>query len=303
MTLTGRIHETALCSTERIGEGSHVSAFALLDRDATVGRRCTIGQGASLGPDVVLEDDCSIRAGARLVANLHLAAGVTVGENTVLGGERRTTIGRGVSIGANANVRPGVGVGQGAVIEPGAVVADPVPAHAVVSGNPALIVGYVAGDSTTSPTPADLSIEPTVTGIRETRVPGAHLYPVTSATDLRGSLVAADFADLPFAPQRAFMVFGVSSEFIRGSHAHRQCEQFLVCVTGSIRCLIDNGTVRDEVSLDGPIHGLHMPPMVWGTQYKYTRDAMLLVLASHAYDADDYIRDYDEFQRLVKRAG
>ena len=64
-------------------------------------------------------------------------------------------------------------------------------------------------------------------------------------------------------------------------------------------CLVDDGETSDEIELDGPASGLHIPPLVWGTQWQYTRDAVLLVLASHPYDADDYIRDYDEFLALV----
>ena len=60
-------------------------------------------------------------------------------------------------------------------------------------------------------------------------------------------------------------------------------------------CLVDDGSAREEIQLESPAIGLHIPPMIWGTQWKYTRDAVLLVLASHPYDPDDYIRDYEEF--------
>jgi UDP-2-acetamido-3-amino-2,3-dideoxy-glucuronate N-acetyltransferase len=56
---------------------------------------------------------------------------------------------------------------------------------------------------------------------------------------------------------------------------------------------------RQEVRLDGPDHGLYLPPLTWGVQYKYTADAVLLVYASHGYDAADYIRNYDDFVRIV----
>lgn len=62
---------------------------------------------------------------------------------------------------------------------------------------------------------------------------------------------------------------------------------------------MDDGVHRDEIDLNRPNVGLHIPPMIWATQYKYTADALLLVLASDVYNADDYIRDYDEFLRLV----
>ena len=82
---------------------------------------------------------------------------------------------------------------------------------------------------------------------------------------------------------------------IENSHAHRECAQFLVCVTGVCAVVVDDGEHRLEVALDRPNRGVYVPPMVWATQYKYTRDAVLLVLASHPYDRADYIRNYEEF--------
>jgi UDP-2-acetamido-3-amino-2,3-dideoxy-glucuronate N-acetyltransferase len=131
--------------------------------------------------------------------------------------------------------------------------------------------------------------------VKRTRAPGVALHRRTSAQDLRGSMAAAEFGDLPFRPQRVFAVYDVPSESVRGEHAHRVCAQLLVCTAGSVSCLVDDGTTRDEIRLESPYVGLHVPPMIWGTQWRYTRDAVLLVLASHAYDAADYIRDYEEF--------
>jgi UDP-2-acetamido-3-amino-2,3-dideoxy-glucuronate N-acetyltransferase len=91
----------------------------------------------------------------------------------------------------------------------------------------------------------------------------------------------------------------VSSREVRGEHAHRALHQLLICIHGECAVAIDDGTERGEVLLDRPDVALHLPPMVWGTQYRYSPDGVLLVLASDAYDPDDYIRDYDEFQRLV----
>jgi dTDP-4-dehydrorhamnose 3,5-epimerase-like enzyme len=127
------------------------------------------------------------------------------------------------------------------------------------------------------------------------RVRGVTLHRVTSARDERGSLVAAEFSDLPFAPRRVFVIYDVPSKSVRGAHAHRICAQLVICLSGSVRCLVDDGSARDEFLLESPDVGLHIPPMVWGTQWNYTKDAILLVLASHPYEAADYIRDYDEF--------
>ena len=92
--------------------------------------------------------------------------------------------------------------------------------------------------------------------------------------------------------------FGVPSAEVRGEHAHLTCHQLLVCVSGSLVVLLDDGLRRDEIVLDDPAVGLYLPPMLWGTQYSYSHDAVLTVLASHPYDADDYVRDYEAYRRL-----
>jgi hypothetical protein len=61
----------------------------------------------------------------------------------------------------------------------------------------------------------------------------------------------------------------------------------------------DDGTQRAEVLLDSPDKGIYLPPLTWGTQYRYSPDGMLLVFASEYYDPDDYIRDYADFLKLV----
>ena len=101
--------------------------------------------------------------------------------------------------------------------------------------------------------------------------------------------------DLPFIPQRFFTVFDVPSTYVRGSHAHIACEQLLICLKGSVRAVVDDGHVRQEFLLDRPDVGLYIGPQIWGTQYAYTSDAVLLVLASLPYDAADYIRDPEAF--------
>jgi dTDP-4-dehydrorhamnose 3,5-epimerase-like enzyme len=113
---------------------------------------------------------------------------------------------------------------------------------------------------------------------------------------MRGSLSVGEFdKHLPFIPKRYFVVFDVPSKEVRGEHAHRTLHEFLVCVHGSLSVVLDDGTQRDEVQLSSPTVGLHIPPMVWTIQYKFSRDAVLLVLASENYVAGDYIREYGEF--------
>lgn len=118
---------------------------------------------------------------------------------------------------------------------------------------------------------------------------------------LRGHLAVSNLAEeLPFAPQRWFVTWAIPNEQTRGQHAHRECSQFLVCVHGSCRLSVDDGRHQEEFHLDRPTLGVLVPPMVWAAEYEHTPDSVLLVLASHPYDADDYIRDYEQFLHAIK---
>jgi dTDP-4-dehydrorhamnose 3,5-epimerase-like enzyme len=87
--------------------------------------------------------------------------------------------------------------------------------------------------------------------------------------------------------------------YVRGEHAHRTCQQFLVCVKVTVAVMVDNGHSREEFLLDRPTIGIFVPPRVWCVQYNYSADAVLMVFASQEYDPADYIRDYDEFLNLA----
>ena len=126
------------------------------------------------------------------------------------------------------------------------------------------------------------------------------LVELSGFDDHRGSLVVGELdKQLPFVVERFFFVSKVPEGEPRGIHAHKECHQFLVCVAGSAKAMVDDGETRTVVTLDRPTVGLHMPPLTWGAQYDYSPDAVLLVLASHRYDAEDYIHDYDEFMTYV----
>lgn len=128
------------------------------------------------------------------------------------------------------------------------------------------------------------------------RVKGVRLFRLPHIRDHRGSLTVGEFQiAIPFMPVRYFMTFDVPEKNIRGEHAHLECEQFLVCVTGSCSVLVDDGREREEFVLDDPALGIYVPPMVWAAEFNHSPDSRLLVFASHHYDPGDYIRDYDEF--------
>lgn len=135
-------------------------------------------------------------------------------------------------------------------------------------------------------------------------VRGARLVRLHAVEEARGLLTVGEVArHLPFTPRRYFVISNVPDENIRGEHAHRALEQFLVCLSGSVCAEVDDGRERRTVVLDTPRVGLHMESMVWGAQHHYSRDAVLLVLASLPYDAADYVREYAEFRRLRGERG
>ena len=129
------------------------------------------------------------------------------------------------------------------------------------------------------------------------------LVELHEVVDVRGALIIAETSrQLPFAVHRVFFILDVPEGEPRGIHAHRECHQFLICVSGKVNVAVDDGGQRAEVVLDSPALGIYVPPLVWASQYKYEEDAVLLVLASHPYDADDYIREYDDFLRTIAGA-
>jgi len=307
------IHPQALCESKSIGEGTRVWAFAHILPGAVIGHDCNVCDGVFIENDVVVGDRVTIKCGVQLWDGLRIADDVFIGPNATFTNDRfprsrvyietfpRTVVEKGASIGANATILPGVVIGSGAMIGAGSVITRSVPPNAIVVGNPARIVGYVTDRALEAASGSKDSrpIQQVNTGVK-----GVSLRQLPRFNDLRGALSVGDFyADLPFAPKRYFIVFDVPSQETRGEHAHRRCHQFLVCVKGSVRVLADDGHSRAEFLLDSPSAGLHLPPMIWGTQYRYSEDAVLLVFASESYDAHEYIRTYEEFQQATQIDG
>jgi uncharacterized RmlC-like cupin family protein len=113
-----------------------------------------------------------------------------------------------------------------------------------------------------------------------------------------GSLVAIEAADtIPFSIERVYYIFGVEPSARRGFHSHRDLEQVLICVNGSVDILVEDGIGSDVVTLDDPREGLYIGPLVWREMFNFSPDAALLVLASRHYAVDDYIRDHSVFER------
>tara|TARA_R110001599_G_scaffold62946_1_gene175242 strand:+ start:1496 stop:1897 length:402 start_codon:yes stop_codon:yes gene_type:complete len=118
----------------------------------------------------------------------------------------------------------------------------------------------------------------------------------TPLGDERGSLVALEAnKQIPFDIKRVYYIYGTQLGVSRGFHAHKALRQVAVCVSGKCKMLLDNGTEKQEVSLDSPEKGLLIEHLVWREIHDFSPDCMLLVFADEHYDEADYIRDYDQF--------
>jgi UDP-2-acetamido-3-amino-2,3-dideoxy-glucuronate N-acetyltransferase len=306
------IHPQALCESRSVGYGTRIWAFAHVLPGAQIGCDCNICDGVFIENDVTIGNRVTVKCGVQVWDGVRLEDDVYVGPNATFTNDRfprskvyletyaQTVVRQGASIGANATVLPGIEIGAGAMVGAGAVVTHSVPANAVVMGNPARITGYVDANRSPPAPSADQRTQREKPSAVEFGIGGATLNELRLIEDLRGTLSVAEFArEIPFVPKRYFVVFGVPSKEVRGEHAHRTCHQFLVCIHGSVSILLDDGRKRREVRLDRVDMGVYLPPMVWGTQYRYSSDAVLLVFASHDYDPTDYIRTYEEYLRVI----
>jgi carbonic anhydrase/acetyltransferase-like protein (isoleucine patch superfamily) len=274
-----------------IGEDCNICDHTFIENDVIVGDRVTIKCGVQLWDGVRLEDD------------------VFIGPNVTFTNDpfprskqhpeifKTIIVSQGASIGANATILPGITIGRYAMVGAGAVVTMDVPPYAIVVGNPAVITGYDSKGY--KPTYERRITEP---GLKNLELSGVRVIELTNVNDLRGNLSVTEFErDLPFSPKRVFWIYNVPSREIRGEHAHHSTHLFVVCVKGSCVAVVDDGVNHAEVVLDRPNLGLYIPPLIWGTQHKYSPDALLVVFASEPYNAGDYIRDYEDFLQLKKQ--
>jgi dTDP-4-dehydrorhamnose 3,5-epimerase-like enzyme len=122
------------------------------------------------------------------------------------------------------------------------------------------------------------------------------LIEIEELGDERGLLTVIESnKSVPFEINRIFYIYNTISGIRRGFHAHYKTRQALVCVSGNCKVYLDNVKRKTDVLLDSPTKILILEPNDWHEMYDFSSDCVLLVLASHLYDSEDYIRDYDKF--------
>lgn len=306
-----KIHPQSDVQSSQIGPNTRIWQYCVVLPGAVIGRNCNLCAHVLVENDVTIGDGVTIKSGVQLWDGLEVEDDVFIGPNVTFSNDpfprslqrpreySRTVVRKGASIGANATILPGVTIGEHAMVAAGAVVTRNVPAYGIVIGNPAVITGYVDTDNTHRLKANSHSLS--TAGNKITELAGCFIHELPQIEDLRGNLSVVEFQkDVPFEVKRCFWVYGVPGREVRGEHAHFKCHQFVMCVAGSVQLVLDNGYERAQISLDRPSLGVHLPPMKWGVQYKYSADAVLIVFASHLYDANDYIRDYEIFLQHVR---
>jgi len=306
-------HPTALIASSAIGVGTRVWAFTNILEGAVIGIECNICDHVFIENQVVVGDRVTVKCGVQLWDGITLEDDVFVGPNVTFTNDKlprsgqhlesslRTVVKKGASLGANSTILPGLTIGSNAMVGAGAVVTRHVPPNAVVIGNPARISGYTSSKSIQNKfsVPSGGTQTPSRT---EMGVGNALLIKLPEVLDLRGALSFGEVGGvLPFAPKRYFLVYNVPTEEVRGEHAHKELHQFLICVAGQCSLVVDDGRRRAEATLNHPTRGAYIPPMVWSAQFRYSKDAVLMVLASDTYKEGDYIRNYDEYLELTAR--
>src|SRR5687767_2874963 len=214
------VHPQALCESTAVGTNTRVWAFAHVLPGARIGADCNICDHVFIENDVIVGDRVTVKSGVQLWDGLRVADDVFIGPNATFSNDKyprskryqervlQTHIGRGASIGSGANILPGLRIGAGAMVGAGAVVTHDVPARAIVSGNPARIVGYV--DTARHRDPVIAPSLPTAAEITRSSVSGVTIHRLPCVDDLRGRLTAGEFdRQIPFSPRRYFIVLEV----------------------------------------------------------------------------------------------
>jgi len=243
-----------------------------------------IGENVSISEGVYISDIVSISN------NVYIGPNVTFVDSGVQNlSNDPIIISDQVRIGAGAVIYPGIKVGKNVVINPGSVVTESVPSNVEVAGNPAKIIAFLPQRPENLPP------------LKQGNVANVFEESYKNILDLRGSLTVIEFDNsLPFIPRRLFYISNVPNEKVRGEHAHICCQQLLVMGSGACTVSLDDGENQQVCHLRSIGDSVYIPPMVWAAQYSFTKDALMLVLASDHYDEADYIRNYDDFYRMKK---
>lgn len=132
----------------------------------------------------------------------------------------------------------------------------------------------------------------------------AYIINLPKISDPRGNLTFIEGGNhIPFDIKRVYYLYDIPGGESRGGHAHYELEQLVIAASGSFDMVLDDGVNRQRFHLNRSYYGLYIPKMLWREMDNFSSSSVCLVLASMKYDESDYIRDYSEFLRMVRRRG
>lgn len=131
---------------------------------------------------------------------------------------------------------------------------------------------------------------------------GPNLVNLKGIGDGRGVLVSLEaLKNVPFEIKRVYYLTNLKPDHPRGFHAHKNLKQLVVCVHGSCDFIVDDGMTRETIRLADPTQGIIVESMIWREMHNFSKDCVLMVLASEYYSEEDYIRDYEQFKKHIKQ--
>ena len=129
-----------------------------------------------------------------------------------------------------------------------------------------------------------------------TNVPNCNIVHLPKIHNRSGNITPVNSnIEIPFEIKRVFYLYDIPGGGSRGAHSHKHCHQFLIAASGSFDVMVDNGLSKKVFNLNRPYFGLHIPPGIWAEEFNFSSGGICLVLASHIYDENDYIRNYIDF--------
>lgn len=115
--------------------------------------------------------------------------------------------------------------------------------------------------------------------------------------DKRGNLSFFEHPNqLPFQIARTYWIYDVPGGEVRGSHAFKEQQEFIVALSGSFDVILHNGMTEQKFSLNRSYNGLYIPKMYWRSIENFSTNSLALIVSDKVYDEDDYIRDFQEFK-------
>ena len=133
-----------------------------------------------------------------------------------------------------------------------------------------------------------------------TNLDNSRIIELPKEEDPRGSLTYIyENIQVPFSIKRVFYIYDVPAGKDRGAHAHKECWQFIIAASGALKVYLNDGTNEKTVELNRPYQGLLVPPGIWAHEREFTTGALCLVMASHDFDENDYIRDFEKYKEYL----